>query len=345
MIPEEILARLGSFPEEQTREFEEAAVDFANSIDSDAEQSLQDLLSDSTLDKSLRYSAFFAVATFLRRRGHFSALVSLVEDYAPSFHHLGTFHHMKAMALVGRDEPHDLPLAIASCSKAREFLPHHPGILHSYATLKIAELESHIPMSEITTAEADRAVIQEVDRVLSEVLLERPHYAKFHASLARLESLRGNHRDAQKFLLRAMELEDPRAKDFNLRIVSYNQILSRIVLREALSTVASETKDATNAARAAQESVRSFVDQMQTRYLELLGIFAAIIGIVLAGIQVTTTMDFADGARLMLMVTGSILVLFSAITAVLQRPLRYMLGLGGLGALLLSGGFLPGLFT
>jgi type IV secretory pathway VirB2 component (pilin) len=189
------------------------------------------------------------------------------------------------------------------------------------------------------------ATAEEIDGILSAVLLERPHYAKFHASLARLESLRGKHQDAQRFLSRAMELEDPASKDFNLRMVSYNQILSRIVMRESLSTVASETQAATIAAHQAHESVKSFVDQMQTRYLELLGIFSAIIGIVLTGVQVAAGMDFADGARLMLMVTGSILIVFSAITAVLQRPMSYMLALGGLGVLLIAGGFAAGILN
>lgn len=345
MVLAEIVKKLTSFPEEYTREFEEAAVALATGAGSDIEQQLRELTTQPDRETAVRYAAFFTLSTSLRRRGHFSALVDLVENHASDFQQFGTFHHMKAMALAGRGEPHDLPLAIASCARARELLPQHPGVLHSYATLRIAELEAQIPMSEILVTNEDKAVAEDIDAILSQVLLERPRYAKFHASLARLESLRGNHRDAQKFLSRAMELEDPAAKDFNLRIVSYNQILSRIVMRESLSTVASETKNAMSEARAAQESVKTFVDQMQTRYLELLGIFAAIIGIVLSGIQVITTMDFTAGARLMLVVTGSILVLFSAVTAVLQRPVRYMFGLGGFGILLISAGFVSGLLA
>lgn len=340
-----ITAQLASFPEEHTREFEEAAVNLANSPESDLETTLRTALSDPKRTETQRYAAFFTLATILRRRGHFSVLLELLDEQQSSFGHFGTFHHMKAMALTGRAEPHDLPLAIASSDRARDLLPGHPGVLHSYATLKIAELESRIPMSTVITEVEDMATAEEIDGILSAVLLERPHYAKFHASLARLESLRGKHQDAQRFLSRAMELEDPASKDFNLRMVSYNQILSRIVMRESLSTVASETQAATIAAHQAHESVKSFVDQMQTRYLELLGIFSAIIGIVLTGVQVAAGMDFADGARLMLMVTGSILIVFSAITAVLQRPMSYMLALGGLGVLLIAGGFAAGILN
>ena len=338
-----ISERLASFPEEHTREFEEAAVNLANSTEDDVEPTLRGFLADTQWSENQRYAAFFTLATILRRRGHYSSLLSLLDEHASSFEHFGTFHHMKAMALTGRAEPHDLPLALASSDRARDLLPSHPGVLHSHATLRITELESRIPMSSVISESADQAIAEEVDGILSAVLLERPHYAKFHASLARLESLRGNHQDAQRFLSRAMELEDPASKDFNLRMVSYNQILSRIVMRESLSTVALETKEAAITAQQAQESVKSFVDQMQTRYLELLGIFAAIIGIVLTGVQVAAGMDFADGARLMLMVTGSILIVFSAITAVLQRPLGYMLTLASSGVFLIAGGFFAGM--
>jgi tetratricopeptide (TPR) repeat protein len=340
-----VTADLAQFPEEHTREFEEAAVSFLNTADGDVEGALRTVLSTLEHDETLRYSAFFTLSTLLRRRGHFSALLALVEDYESAFKQRGTLHHMKAMALTGRAEPHDLALAITSCNVAREILPNHTGVLHSFAILKITEFEHRIPMSECISQDADILAAQEIDNILSKVLLERPKYAKFHSSLARLESLRGNHANAQKFLSRAMELEDPSSRDFNLRIVNYNQILSRIVMRESLATVASETKQATQAAHAAQESVQAFINQMQARYLELLGIFAAIIGIVLSGVQVSTSMNFADGARLMLMVTGAILIIFSAISAVLQRPLSYMLTLASSGALVIVAAFVYGLFA
>jgi tetratricopeptide (TPR) repeat protein len=343
--PQELVGLLSNFPPESTRAFEEAAVDLLKSLTPAGSSQLEDLTKDSTLNRDVRYSAFFAYGTFLRRAGKFSTVLDLLDAADAEFRVFGTYHHLKAMALAGRGEPHDLQLAIASALKASELLPGHAGVLHSYVLLRISDLEQRISLSEIATTTEQLEILDQSDHMLSQVLNERPRYAKFHSTLARLESLRGRHEDAQRSLSRALELEDPAAHDFSLRIVGYNQILSRVVLRQALATVAKESAEAANAANDAKSSIQGFVDQMQTRYLELLGIFAAIIGIVITGVQVSTSLGFADGARLMLIVTGSMLILFTAIASVVERPVKYVWTLAGFGGFTIALGFLAGFIS
>lgn len=338
-----LVAQLSSFPAESTREFEEAAVQLIKDLSAEHISGLEDTALDSALSLEGRYAALFTYATYLRRQGQYTKLLAFLESHKSEFGGFGTFHHLSAMALAGRGDSHDLQLAIASALKARELLPRHAGVLHNYALLRVADLEERIPLSEIAREPDHLASIGEADDALSQALVERPRYAKFQSTLARLESVRGRHQEAQRIMARALDLEDPASPDFSLRIVSYNQILSRIVMRQALNTVAQETSEAASAAREAKSSVQSFVDQMQTRYLELLGIFAAIIGIVLTGVQVATNLEFSDGARLMLVVTGSMLVLFSAIESVVQRPLKYVVALGVSGITVIALGFLSGL--
>lgn len=343
--PGDIVDLLGAFPAEESRDFERATVDLLKALDTQTTMELDSLIRDANLPAGTRYAAFFTLGTFLRRSGRFVSLLTLVDEFQSEFGSHGTFHHLKAMAYTGRGESHDLELALASVKKAREILPDHHGVAHSYVVVLVSQLEQLIPLSETVTRSEHKSVLKEADDLLSEVLNRDPHYGKFHETLARIQSLGGHHQDAQRSISKAIEWEDPLAADFGVRMVSYNKTLSRIVMREALCRVAEQTEQAVTASDQAQESVKGFVESMQTRYLEMLGVFSAIVGIVLAGIQVATSMNFGTGAALMLIVTGAIVAMFAVIGAVVQRPVRFIGSLAGVSAVLIGAGLIAGLLA
>jgi hypothetical protein len=116
-----------------------------------------------------------------------------------------------------------------------------------------------------------------------------------------------------------------------------------ISLREALSTVSAEVSKAQNLAEEFGSELKRFTSETQTKYLELLGIFSAVIGLVLTSVQVSTnSQTFAEGAGLMMVVSGSILIVFSAVGAIVNRPLKFILTISASGALLILGGFVAG---
>jgi hypothetical protein len=208
--------------------------------------------------------------------------------------------------------------------------------------VKLQDLENRWGVEEVIDVDRDLATLEELNTVLAHVLADEPHYGKFHATNSRLQSLLGNHELARRSLLRAMSEEDSSGSDFPIRMVEYNQILARISLRESLMTFAknvSEADDRTSALRTEFERVTSGA---QASYLQLLGIFAAIIGLLITGVQVAGNLALGQGARLMIIVTGSIVVILSAIAVITDKSRSKVAYLTFLGVTLIAFGVVVG---
>ncbi len=340
---EALISDLAGFPDQSLREFEAAAVKQCSQKGSDMETSFMPIIEDMSLDQKTRYAALFCFGTWLRRMKESSRLINLLDKYQSEFNSLGTFHHLRAMALTQRAGRQDLFQALASSSRALELLPEHIGVKHSYVITRIVDLEESLKSSKLSLSEKQEEQLSNAENLLQSVMAEEPKYPKFQASQARIHSLRGRHDDARQSLLQAIDLEDSKGPDFPIRISEYNQVLFGISLREALSTVSAEVSKAQNLAEEFGSELKRFTSETQTKYLELLGIFSAVIGLVLTSVQVSTnSQTFAEGAGLMMVVSGSILIVFSAVGAIVNRPLKFILTISASGALLILGGFVAG---
>jgi len=318
---------LDAFPDETQRAFESAAVELVMQRRVER-QLLKDVLADREQPATRRYAAFFSLGTLYRRSRDTSLLIELIDANREEFQGRGTFAHLEAMALSQRDEPGDRDAALRFARKAREMLPRHPGILHSFAAISLKALDAGIVN--------DRdAILMEARTALDEAMSAVPKYAKFEATLARWYLAGGRTEEARSATLRAMDLEDSSHVDYSLRIADYISLMSTIELKQAQRTLEAQV----DAVRVESDRVRSevgrFVTEVQIRYLELLGFFSVIIGLVLSGVQIATGMLVEDAARILLVVAGAILVAFTPLASITGRPWRHGLTFLGLGTLLI----------
>lgn len=318
---------LDGFPDEQLRAFESAAVELVMQRGVERQQ-LKDVLADGSRSSEVRYAAFFSLGTLYRRARDVSLLLDLIDEHRQEFSDRGTFAHLEAMALSQRDEPGDLLAALRFARRARQMIPGHPGILHSLAAILLKALDADV--------ETDReAVLAEARTALDDAMSAVPKYAKFEATLARWYLASGRGADARTAALRAMDLEDSSHDDYPLRIADYISLLSTIELRQAQQRIEAQVESVRDEGDRVREEVSRFVSENQTRYLELLGFFSAIIGLVLSGVQIATGMLVADAARILLVVAGAILVAFTPLATITGRPARQGLVFLGLGTLLI----------
>lgn len=320
-------ALLDAFPDPSVRGFEEAAVALVMTGGVDR-ATLRAVLDDAGAPPARRYAAFFSLGTLLRRSKDLSLLLQLIEEFRPEFEDQGTFPHLQAMALQGRGGPEDLAEALRLSERAAAQLPDHPGVLHSLASISLAALEDGVAVDRAATlALAGDAVRR--------AIAAAPRYAKFHATQARWRLASGDLAGARSAALRAIDLEDSSHVDYHLRLSEYNLLLSRINLEQSQRALATQVAEARAESAAIQAELRGYMAETQTRYLELLGFFAAIIGLVLAGIEISTGMSVGDGARMMLVVAGAIVAAFSTLLVLTGRPWRQAVAVGGVGGALI----------
>jgi tetratricopeptide (TPR) repeat protein len=340
---ETLLDILGKFPDQSLREFEAEAIRFCAFEGFDFDENLLPIASDKGLPIEIRFAAFFTLGTWMRRMKDSSRLLALIDTFYSEFQTIGSFHHLRAMAFTQRATGQDLEHAMASSEKALALLPNHVGIKHSYVVTRIVALEERLRSSPRPLTPIEQGQLDEAETKMADVISEEPMYARFYSSQARIHSLRGRHEKARQSLLRAIDLENSKSPDFSIRITEYNQFLFGISMREALSEVAEEVNKAQQVAGELGTDLKKFTSEAQTKYLELLGIFSAVIGLVLTSVQVSTnSSSFASGAGLMLVVSGAILVVFSAVGAIVNRSLKFILSIALLGGVLISLGFVAG---
>jgi len=334
--------RLAAFAPPEMRDFEKQSLDFCRSYDMNVDDLLEPVVGDESMSLNVRFAALFCLGTAMRRRHDTAKLISLVETYGSSFKSLGLYQHLKAMAYTQRSGEGDIDIALAAATKAKQLLPDHAGVLHSYVVVKLHDLEEQWGAEESIDEARDLSTLDELDTTLAHVLADEPHYGKFHATNARLQSLLGNHELARRSLLRAMNEEDASSPDFPIRMVEYNQILARISLRESLMEFAKNVAESTNRTGQLRAEFELVTAQAQSNYLQLLGIFAAIIGLLITGVQVASNLDLGDGAQLMLIVTGSIVLVLSAVAVITEKSRRQVAYLTLVGVVLIAIGVFAG---
>ena len=340
--PASVVTRLATFNDPDTRDFEKQSLELCRDFKLDVDQSLEPIVGNASLPEDVRFSAFFCLGTAMRRRHDTAKLVDLVETHGSLFKNRGMYQHLKAMAYTQRNSQGDLEIAIAAATRAKNLLPQHAGVLHSYAIVKLQDLEDRRGVQERITDERDRSTLEELTHALAHVLADEPHYGKFHATNARLQSLLGYHELARRSVLRAMSEEDSSGQDFPIRMVEYNQILARISLRESLMEFADNVSEADRRTTELRSEFERVTTHAQSSYLQLLGIFAAIIGLLITGVQVASNLKLGDGARLMLIVTGSIVMILSAVAVITDKSVRKITYLTAVGVVLIVAGVFVG---
>jgi len=327
MDTESLIASLDAFPQESGRDFEKAAVQLAM-VQGASTDILRQVITDSDATLERRYGAFFSLGTLLRRRRDNSALLDLIDHHREEFSQFGTFHHLEAMGLAATGRSQDRMLAMTCAQRAMEMLPNHPGVLHNFASILIQSIEDEPP------ADSSNA-LREAGDALNRAIRHDPLYAKFHAALARLEMMKGEYAEARRLVLRAIDLEESSSVDYHLRISDYNSLLGRILLRESQAQLSAQVAAARVDSEQLKDEMRRFVGEVQVRYLELLGFFSVVIGLIITGVQISSSMTVADAARTMLVVAGAILVAFAGLAAVINRPWRVAATFIGLGTVLI----------
>lgn len=249
---------------------------------------------DGSSPEDIRYTALYALCMAKRRDHDPDGFRTLLHDSkkwgADNLTRYGSYVHLRAMMhVLFRDRSH-LAQALDCAEQAlkHDLLKGHVGVEHHYAEVAAIAAEAQV------IKEDDERVKRALYYAKGAVRAEK-HFAKFHATMGRLRALHGYFDDANDDLQRAIRLERD-GWDSAARRTDYKDILTDINHRRRLKEQERLIEEAMNQR---VERMRAIAEQTNVRHAEMLGFFAGILALVLAGIQLAAEKKdskAADGA-------------------------------------------------
>lgn len=264
-----------------------------------------------------RFLALYILLLINWRELNFRRYRELVDRYDDEFpgDSYPYFLTFRSQYYASRGEDHDdLSLALDYARMAMERLPRGPAVLHLYAvtTIKIGELGGNVSAEQFATAESALATAIGIDRELVAQHEKPRRFAMYHATMARLQTLRGRHLEARRELHKAFDLEDPADTG---RVSEFFEIRGQILLNQRIEPVRSEVEALSERIEKEAESLKDLstgvADQIRGQAVQLLGLLAAVLAFLFTGTEIARNLDFDQAAKLMLVVSGAILVVFA----------------------------------
>jgi hypothetical protein len=299
---------------------------------------------------NIRFLALYILLLIHWRRFDYPRYRELVDSYAADIDETAHpyFLTFRSQYYFSRgDDPDDMQQALDYACRAAELLPEGPAALHLMASATAKVAESGADVSAERFGEAERAIANAIrlDRDLFARRQKSARFAKYHATRARLLALQQRHRDARSELHKALELEDPNAAS---RIAEYLEIRGQISLSESVTPVQDELEALSQRIEHETESLRTLstevADQIRLQAVQLLGLLAAVLALLFTGTEIARTLSFEEASKLMAVVSGAILIVFSGFSLIFyaeritaRRAIAAMLAAAMGGSLLAVG--------
>jgi len=183
-------------------------------------------------------------------------------------------------------------------------MPNVAGVVHQYSTFLVEYLErveSPGKPSELRDAE---------EKVNQAITLSHSTIGHYFETKARVLALMGEFASARAAVSQAIELEPRASRDYLRRLAQYQATRVRIDLLEQQARW-----------KRSQDSFKEELSGFKAQQLELLGLLAAVVAFVAATSNIASQSKGIDGVRLMVVMSGSVILVFAAFSLLGSRPM------------------------
>ncbi|GAB3412171.1 hypothetical protein GCM10027435_04520 [Haloparvum alkalitolerans] len=339
---DDLIELFGDLPPETDREWELALTRLIE-VAPDRKEDLRRVFESDDFGQSdpetVRFAAFFAYCTFLRRRGNISEFGRVLEKHAEFDDH-PMYPHLQGLQAKQLRTGESYERAIEYARRAQSRVgPDHAGVNHAYVTAIVQALEED---KEEFLGTPREQLLEEAEGIMDQLITE-PVYPKFKVTLGRLRALQGRYDDAIRQINEGIDLEDDSKDSYVLRVNSYRNHESRVYLDKYVDEIQrrqdqlkEDVDDALEAVETAQEESKDQIKKLQGQTLQFLGFFATLLAVIISTVTITLEFSILPATALIVVLIGGLLIAFGGFTVMLpvDRALRK-------GSAL----FLMGLFT
>lgn len=291
-MTEDLLDRLRSLPPEIDPAFGSAARRLLEQPDA-TDDALLAVIDDTTLAEQTRFNAFYCAQARAWRRRDYLRHRENTDRHQSQFGRHAMFFFMQAEYYASLDDdPANLDAALTFVLEAVERLSGVPGVLHLAAEI-IADRHERDPDNDA------RLLLSAERHVRQAIALSDGRYARYHATHARIATLRGAFASARASIARAIESEDSSGAEYALRIGDYQLIRSRIQYAQEAERLGAKQEDAARELR-----------QIRSQVLEIMGLLAAVIAFITTAANIAAGQPARPAAGLLTLAGGVTLLVF-----------------------------------
>jgi len=259
---------------------------------------------------AIAYGAFYALCTYYRRNHSTKEYNNLIKSAEREFTERDSYPFLALMCekMLNPKDWRLLGKAEKLCSA--KGLKDNYGVKHCFAEYVAEACENDPSRVPYIVKEYMESALQRASEAITE---SNDLYAKFYVTRARLNNIKAIYfEDESCFRLSQSEIEEAIDKEDDGTKRNIYQSTG-VQLRSEYYAKTLEKKIANQ-----EESIQQQFHENNVKNLEFLSFFSAIVGLLVAGIQVTLNMEFRQAATLLVALVGCLITAFGAIGFILH---------------------------
>lgn len=258
---------------------------------------------DNSNTLKLRFFGFSIFLAFYRRRKAYSKMRNFFNKHENEFRAIQKMKFVKGVVLKHSNTPFEIAQAVAILDTVIEEFQKadNPGYLQSYADAVIIAVDRDLKPPSFTKEEH----LQRAEERITQALDLNPEYPKYYATLAQLEFHGGKYESALQNIREAMQLEDPSSADHPIRLLDYRSLQVKAETYRDFAHIKSNA----DSVKEEIEKVREDVKQERGRSVGFIGVFSALIALVIATTSMITVDKFGNSVLLLVILGGLLLII------------------------------------
>lgn len=251
-----------------------------------------------------RFAAMYCLLVRARHLRNFDDFRDLVRKFKDEF-----ANQPAMLAMVAESDsyfaftPHEKKAVVAKCRSALKRF--------DAVGLKLLTAEMLLDVSVAEPPERAELLLSEAESCVSDALAQYPKLPRYLAVMAQVLGRRGRFDEARAYITEAISLENSSHSQYSIRIARYEAVRSEIAFREFVWHLSSRL----------EEAVADF-DDTRGSLIELVGLLAAMLALVIVGTQLSLNVPAAQGAGMLMVIGAVLLVSFVGYSLVVGKSPR-----------------------
>jgi len=333
-IIEKLMNKLNEMPSDITRAYEKEIYEIIKETKSDREEiekNYDKIINDPKVPIEARYNFFFMLCTIYRKEKNYLKYEYILNEYKAKFDCYKSIKHLEVMIKLEKiDNEVKVKETLSLIEDLLNVSPENAGYLHNYSFCVANSFYESIYNKDENSKELEEAI----EKIQKAIQLDE-RYAKFYATLGRLQILDGNFSKGRANINEAIKLESP-GENYSIKIGEYQSYLAIGKIYEFMV----DHNETYNKFKKEIEETKKELQKINTNNLEFLGFFTALISFTIGSINIISGQSFQEAARLILTLCGGLLIVFSGFGLLIgnseKLKSRIFIGLMGLAVVYFS---------
>lgn len=281
-------------------------------------------------DARAAFGAFCVAVTHERRMRNPTAEEQLLEEWEDVYGERIFYRHLKALSLKNDFTYHKVDqwskeklctMLIENRNDAKTLGKTNVGGIHNFADAVAVAYET---MPEETKQLGREMGIDWLNCAIKEsekAIQSDPNFARYYCTKARLLAQKGQYQKAITYINIAIDKEDSQKMDYVVRIGEYFTHRQQFYVCLETDKIKRDTDGSIARYQEKLDKLEKQEQQMMTKNLEFLGLFAAIVSFTVGSVGISTSITnqpILNIAALIIILMGALLIVFSGLGMILH---------------------------